>query len=110
MPPSPTFLLVRVGSVLERVDFDHLILVKAERNNALLKTYERNLQALASIKSFEKRLPDQNFTRVHRSFLVAIHQIKQVKDNTIELLTGEFIPIGSRYKKKFMEAIRHRIL
>ena len=54
---------------------------------------------------FEDNLPEQMFTRVHRSHLVNkifVHEINRTKYANILLTNGETIPI-SRRKKKLMK-------
>jgi DNA-binding LytR/AlgR family response regulator len=46
----------------------------------------------------EAGLPQTNFVRVHRSFIIAIDKIKSIQNNAI-ILEGDIeVPIGKNYK------------
>ena len=56
------------------------------------------------ISSLEALLPNEDFVRVHKSFIVAIKSIKTLEGNRIAI--GEhLIPIGQTYKNDFMKRI-----
>ncbi len=46
-------------------------------------------------------LPDRQFKRVHRSFIVSADAITQIDGNTVEI-SGKVIPIGDKYRKDVM--------
>ncbi|MBS1751047.1 MAG: LytTR family transcriptional regulator [Bacteroidetes bacterium] len=51
------------------------------------------------MKSIEKLLPEQQFKRVHRSFIVAAGAITAIKNNVLQIDKKE-IPIGEKYRKE----------
>jgi DNA-binding LytR/AlgR family response regulator len=52
------------------------------------------------LRWFEEKLPEQFFTRVHRTHLVNKKFIVSIKENNILLQSGVFISISRRKKKK----------
>ena len=58
------------------------------------------------MKSITDKIPADKFIRAHRSFIVNINQIIEIKDNIIVIKTEtdeKLIPIGKSYKNKLME-------
>ncbi|OUS02825.1 DNA-binding response regulator [Flavobacteriales bacterium 33_180_T64] len=56
-----------------------------------------------TLKEFEKRLTEANFTRPHQSFMVNLKFIdKYDKSGTIHLKNGKKIPVSSRKKDSFL--------
>ncbi len=51
------------------------------------------------ISGFMDILPDSNFLRVHKSFIVAVDKIKLIEGNRIIILDYT-IPIGQTYKNE----------
>lgn len=49
------------------------------------------------ISSFEKFLPESQFMRTHKSFIVAKNEIKHIEGNRI-IIQDYKIPIGQTYK------------
>ncbi|MEO2683282.1 LytR/AlgR family response regulator transcription factor, partial [Clostridium butyricum] len=60
---------------------------------------DEKIQFYSSIEKIEEQLKTKNFIRVHRSFVVNLRYIKDLKGNTITLLNDENIPIGIKYSK-----------
>jgi len=55
-----------------------------------------------SLKSVMEKLPQNDFMRVHRSFIVPFKRIEKVQRNTLYIANQE-IPIGKNYKDDFSE-------
>jgi len=67
-------------------------------------TINDKIMTLQNFRNIEEALPDDNFVRVHRSFIIAIDKIESVERNRIKIAEKQ-IPIGETYKNGF-----HRIL
>lgn len=63
-----------------------------------------------SLKSIEEQLPQQQFMRVHRSFIVNLNRVKEVSRAGIMFGTNVAIPIGEQYRDKFNDFIGKRTL
>lgn len=100
------------------------IIVKQEYNNISIqlsdifyiealenycKIYRKNGNSVISrlnIKTIHKMLPENTFLRVHRSFLVPIHQIQKFSKQEIWLKgSSDPIPVGRRYAKEIYEIL-----
>jgi DNA-binding LytR/AlgR family response regulator len=60
------------------------------------------------MKAIEYQLPSETFIRVHRSFIVNISLIKTIKDNSLDLISGnelKNIPIGHLFKDPLLNRI-----
>ena len=55
---------------------------------------------LATMKSFEKELEDENFLRIHKSYIVNLDRIQRYNSREVEI-DGEKIPL-SRHKKTLL--------
>lgn len=62
------------------------------------------LTTLQNLKGFETRLPQDDFIRVHHSYIISISQVDTISRNEISI--GRFtIPIGNAYKERLDEII-----
>ncbi|MCB4798898.1 LytTR family DNA-binding domain-containing protein [Tamlana sp. PT2-4] len=59
---------------------------------------------LNSLKNFEEKLSQENFIRVHKSYIVSINHIQSVQRNRI-IIDDKWIPIGISYKNDFIKRI-----
>jgi DNA-binding LytR/AlgR family response regulator len=60
---------------------------------------------LLSFAELEALLPAQEFSRVHRSFLVAIDKIDYIEKNRIQI-ADQIIPISKSYTDNFYRKLR----
>ena len=85
-----------------------------------LTTQSKPLIVLLAMKKLEERLPGY-FMRIHRSYIVNLHQIQEVNKNRVILArtpqaggnTPEedvYLPIGDLYKEKFNEYLTSNLL
>lgn len=58
-----------------------------------------------TLARLEGRLPEDDFCRVHRSFIINLKQIKAIGKSSIRLETKELIPLGRRYRDEFFKRI-----
>ncbi len=61
---------------------------------------------LMSMKTIEEQLPDNQFIRIHKSYIIAIQQITSVRKNGIFIGEVE-LPIGGNYKDR-VETLVHK--
>ena len=62
------------------------------------------LTTLQNLKDFESKLPDNNFIRVHRSYIVSLSQVDSISRNEISIGTYTS-PIGHAYRPALDEMI-----
>ncbi len=64
----------------------------------------KKVLTLEKMKNLAESLPDHNFIRVHKSFLVAIDKIEFIERNRI-VINEQRLPIGATYKDAFWDKI-----
>jgi two-component system LytT family response regulator len=65
----------------------------------------RPVMSLGSMKSYEEKLKDHGFMRIHRSYIINLQKIKAIERKHILLRDGKQIPIGELYEEKFRKYI-----
>lgn len=65
---------------------------------------------LLSMKKIEEHLPSSMFMRIHRSFIINLKKIIEVKKNHVILEGDVSLPIGDNYKDAFMNYLNSKIL
>lgn len=65
---------------------------------------------LLSMKKIEEHLPASKFMRIHRSFIINLNRICEVKKNHVVLEGDVSMPIGDNYKDTFMNYLNSKIL
>lgn len=101
-------------------DNDSSILVKEEYNNVhiplaeilyieamegYVKIYRENGECTISrviLKNIGNQLPEKDFIRIHRSFIIQKSKIKSFNKREINLKNGKVLPIGRQYSADVM--------
>jgi DNA-binding LytR/AlgR family response regulator len=116
-PGTPDgFLLVKTEGKMFKIDFIDIVYVESERNHVTICTADQRITVLLSIREVEEKLPKTHFSRVQKSFIVAIDKIATIDGNQISLRANTFknasknitIPIGATYRDEFLNAIQRK--
>ncbi|MCB0760918.1 MAG: response regulator transcription factor [Flavobacteriales bacterium] len=67
----------------------------------------RPIITLSSMRKMFRRLPEDEFIRIHRSYIVAFHKISSYRGTSIEV-GGRTLPIGISYQKKVRLLLNNR--
>ena len=103
------FLFVKVGCSTVKVRFDEIEYIEGLKDYVKIHTSAKSLVTKCTIKHIESKLPEDLFVRVHKSYLISIDRIDEIKYNHI-FIGQKKIPIGMRFKDSFNEKINHLIL
>ena len=84
-----------------------------ESANEYIKIHLDNQEIITTflrLKSIMELLPQENFMRVHKSFIVNLNKIQAVDKNRIFLDKKLYIPVGEQYKPAFDEYLNNNFL
>ncbi len=74
-----------------------------------LKGNPKPILTLMSLKSLQEELPEKQFLRVHRSFIVSLKNIEVIERSQI-LINNQRITVSEQYKPKFLEFVKRNSL
>lgn len=96
------FLFLKVEYQLVRIAFDDIIYIESLKDyvKVWLKSSEKAILSLTSLKALEEKLPSKRFMRIHRSFIVSLDKINAITRNSVQI--GKItITVGDQYKDAF---------
>ena len=101
-------LFVKSEYKMIRINIDKIIYIESMSEYICIYLEDRNkpVITLNSLQKFSTLLPPY-FMRVHRSYIVNLHQITEVSRFRILFGKDTYIPIGENYKEQFMAYIQH---
>ena len=102
--PAGDHFFVKSNSKFFRVNFSVINYIEGMKDYLKIHTGENTLITHQTMTDIEKLLPDSQFIRVHKSYIVAIPYIRAIYGNSIEV-NNITIPIGISYKEKVMRLI-----
>jgi len=91
------FVFVKDNGVLKRISIDDILYLEAMGDYVKVHTAPKFHVVHATLKSLEEKLPSSKFTRVHRSYIVAINKIDFIQEGTISIGKAS-IPVADTYK------------
>lgn len=101
----PTYMFVKHGGKLKKINFKDIIYVKAEQEYSSVILKDKKVLASKHLKLLLEVLPNQDFSRIHRSYIVSHHKISSLSGNQIQLEDGTELPIGSKYKEALLQKL-----
>lgn len=94
---EPAYLYFRTDRKMVKVNMDDIIYVEGMKNYVKIFTTGGMLITKNSMAAMEAMLPEGDFVRVHRSYIVARKKITFVSGETIGIEKTE-IPVGKLFK------------
>jgi DNA-binding LytR/AlgR family response regulator len=91
------FLFIKAEDKLIKLKKDDILFLESMRDYVKFVTQGKNYITYSTLKNMEEKLIGPNFLKVHRSYIVNITKIDDIRGNTIYLL-GNQIPIGKGHK------------
>jgi DNA-binding LytR/AlgR family response regulator len=105
------FLLIKSEHKIVRINFADIKYIEGMREYVRFHlSNQKPVLTLLSLKKIEESLPDNQFMRVHRSFIVNLNQITTIERLRIVFDDKMYIPVGEQYREKFLEYINGKFL
>ena len=96
------FLFIKSDYKIIRINYTDIKYIEGMREYVRIVIENQNpVMALMSIKKMVEHIPEKDFMRVHRSFIVNLNKITTVERNRIIFDEKTYIPVSEQYKAKF---------
>lgn len=99
---SKNYFFARINNQLIRIDWDDILFLQAMGDYVVIVTPGKKMPVHSTLKALEKKIPENRFTRVHRSYIVQVSKIVNLEENSIQI-NEHLIPVSERYKSELME-------
>ncbi|MFW6352545.1 MAG: LytR/AlgR family response regulator transcription factor [Bacteroidota bacterium] len=104
---ASNYFFVKTESRLQKVDFSDILYIEGQGDYLRIICIKEKIMTLQNFKRMEEILPDDNFIRVHKSYIVALNKIDSIERNRIKI-GAKYIPISETYKKTFHLALERK--
>ena len=88
-----------------KIVLDDILYIESQKEYIKIVTRQKEYLTKMSTHQMESILPDRQFHRVHRSFIVPIQKVQSYTSEKIEV-AGISIPIGRKYKASTLELLQ----
>ena len=103
---SRKFVFVKSEYKIIKVRFEDILFCEGMKDytQVYVKGKTDPILTLSNLKSFFSKLPDDEFIRVHRSYIVSISHIDSIVRNEI-YIGKKIIPVGDSFKSDFYQMV-----
>jgi two-component system LytT family response regulator len=112
-PIEDDYIFVKTESKgkLLKINLDEIDYIEGMKNYVGIFRGGQKTLVYTSMKDIEERLPQRQFIRVHKSYIIPIARITGIEGNMLRLknVTAE-IQIGENYKADLMEIIKNKMI
>ena len=91
------FIMLRADKKFYKVLFSEILYIEATGDYLKVFYSDKNLVVHGTISGMLDKLPQHEFIRVHKSFIISLRQINYFEGNLVRI-AEKFIPIGRSYK------------
>jgi len=102
---SEDFVYFRADRKMVKVMLHDILYIESMKDYIKVFTRNNTLVTKQSISSVEEMLPEKDFIRVHRSFIVSLQKIRTFTSELIEIDSSE-IPIGKFYRQGVLKMLQ----
>ncbi|MCP9291200.1 LytR/AlgR family response regulator transcription factor [Gracilimonas sediminicola] len=95
-------ITIKADGKLYRVGVNDIMFAESQGDYITVHTKEKKLTFNQTLKDFYSQLPESLFSRVHKSYVVALAKIDYLEGNLIKL-GNHSLPVGKAYKEAFLE-------
>ena len=104
MEGSQPFIFVKDGTKLVKIKLNEILYIEGLKDYVTIHTQTQKIVTLQRLKTLEEQLPDNQFIRIHNSFIVSLEGIDSIHKEKVQV--GKvFLPISDTYRKAFKEFI-----
>jgi two-component system response regulator LytT len=103
---SVDMMFVKANQRLVKIRYADIYFIEALKDYVVINTTERRFTIHSTMKDIERKMPEKDFIRVHRSFIVRMDKIKEIDHSNVILENDKkVIPVGGSYKEVLQQRL-----
>lgn len=103
---SPDMMFVKANQRLVKIRYEDIFFIEALKDYVVINTAERRYTIHSTMKHIERKMPEKDFIRVHRSFIVRMDKIKEIDHSNVILESDKkVVPVGGSYKDMLQQRL-----
>jgi len=101
------FIFVKTEHKIQKIQLDDILYIEGLKDYISIYTKTERVITLQNMKKMDETLPDGQFIRVHKSYIIALDKIESIERSRISIC-GKVIPIGDTYRDEFFKHIDNK--
>ena len=95
------------GHVVEKVMLGDIYFIEGMKDYVRIWKKEEKIMTLLTFNRLLDILPEDNFCRIHKSYIIALDKIDMIERNIVHIL-NEGLTVGKKFQKEFFRRIELR--
>lgn len=100
------YLFLNINKKIYKIYFNEILYIESLRDYITIHTITGKIVVKHTLAAIQEKLPENEFIRVHRSFLIAVSHIRSFNAQSVFLGNTE-IPVGKNFQADLFRAIRY---
>ncbi|MHA4893510.1 LytR/AlgR family response regulator transcription factor [Pedobacter sp. PWIIR3] len=101
------FIFVKTEHKIQKIQLDDILFIEGLKDYISIYTKAERIITLQNMKKMEETLPQGQFIRVHKSYIISLDKIESIERSRIAI-NGKIIPIGDTYRDEFFRRIDNK--
>ena len=103
--PQADFLFVKSDKKTIKVKYSDIYFIEGLGDYIKIHLSDKKIVTNLSMKKISELLPENQFYRIHKSYIISIDKVESLEGNLIKLNNIK-LPIGNSYRQDFIQLIR----
>jgi len=104
---ADAFIYVKENKKVVKVHLNDIYYIEGLSEYVQIFTRKKKIITKTSMTNMVEKLPDADFMRIHKSYIVSLSKIEAFTSTTIEV-PGKELPIGRSYKNAVLETMQYQ--
>jgi len=100
------FIFLNINKKVHRIPVKEIIYAESIKDYITIHTLTGDIVAKHTLSAFELLLPEDEFVRIHRSYIVSVDKVKGFNSQSIDIGKHE-LPIGPNYQTGVFEKLKY---
>lgn len=104
---KPNYITVKSDYKVVKILLDEIRYIEGLGEYVKIVLEKNFVVTLEALKNLEKTLPEQNFARIHKSYIVNTKFVRTITSTSVTLKDGHSLPVGKVYKDDVKAKFKH---
>ena len=91
-------IFIKVDKKMVKIIIDEILFIEGMKEYIKIVTADKTYITHKSLTALSEELPEDKFTRIHKSYIIAVNKVKFIEGNRIQVHSYT-LPIGRNYSK-----------
>lgn len=102
---TPKHFFIKKDSRLVKINVEDILYAQAFDNYTYLITSSEKYLVPNTLKKISEKINNQDFLRIHRSYVVNLRKIEEISDEGVVLKKGKTLPVSRSAKSELMKRV-----